>query len=1276
MKSLSIAVTIACLFAIPVFPQSASGGATIQGIVRDTTGAAIAGARLTITHLDTGVRNSSTTNAEGFYTFPPATIGRYAVRCEAAGMKAWEQQVTLDTGATLEVNAELTAGDMKQTITVTEEIPLVTTTEATDATTLDARRIKDLPINGRDLNTLISEVTPGVEQVIDVNGGVRSGGLMVYATQYTQDGASANNREFGGSTGLQGLESIGEVRVETSLGNARSASPTSVIVTSRSGGNRLRMAVYETLRNNAWGVAKHREDINPNGAPFQLPKLIRNEFGGSVGGPVFLPALGLNGKKFYNGRNRSFFFVSKEAVALRQGVTKSYSVPTVAMRNGIFTGLETSTGVPIVLYDPLTGSNQTVNNRPVTVRQPFPNNVLPASRESPLARYIYGITPLPTDITEPNITSNLKYSFGTNGLSNLNDAPITIRIDHQFTANDRFFAKTNWGKRIAYFQGTGSSTGVPTTNLEANVTYLPMQSWGAAFSEAHNFGPTLFVESLLNRTWQTTQTVNGPPGAQQDWAATLGLPNPYGQIGWPSLLNIGTNFSQYVEGDNRRALGSTVTTAAQNYTWVKGKHTLQFGWTWHDEVQRLEPDQGNISGTANFNSLATALESTTSGSTSSPSAITNTGFDAANFYLGYAANYNVYLSRGVMKIDEKTYAGYFQDNYRVSDRLTLTPGLRWDVNPAFNDEHHLINSFDTAKHAIVLPEPLSYYYNEGATSPAVVASYQKVNMTFETAAEAGRPTNLFPSNLWDFGPRLGAAYRAWEGKKSFVIRGGFGLYISPIAMRTLLAQFSSLAPFKATFSYNPNSASQSPDGNANWLLRNAPVYIAGRSSANSVDTSSPNSLGVGQSVVALSPQMPSSRVYEWNAEIEKEISRNTVVRIKYTGIRGAHLDQLQNINPQASDYIWYTETNQPTPSGSYSSVARRPYDQNAYTDIKFLSKTGYSNSETGVLEVSRYFSRGLQFQAFYSLTDAYRLAGNSFRDGPGVTPADFLPGAVPTDADALNRFLNYARDTGVPKHRVRWNWIYQLPVGRGQILGRNSPRWLNALIGGWTMTGSGTVVSSWFALDSTENTTFAANSDSTLWNVQAKPEVYGTKYKITDCTATPSTAKTAADERCYAGYLYWNGYISQKYINSYNSYGIPNGIFGLPSDYKPAATPVNPWPVGGKSTDSGAAYYDTNYVFIKLANGTNQQVRYDTGLAPFRNQFMLGPSNWNLDASIRKNFFLRENVNLRVTFDVFNVLNRQGLNPPGSNGIASLQNSYSGFGFQPRQAQGSFRLEW
>ena len=119
-------------------------------------------------------------------------------------------------------------------------------------------------------------------------------------------------------------------------------------------------------------------------------------------------------------------------------------------------------------------------------------------------------------------------------------------------------------------------------------------------------------------------------------------------------------------------------------------------------------------------------------------------------------------------------------------------------------------------------------------------------------------------------------------------------------------------------------------------------------------------------------------------------------------------------------------------------------------------------------QIQKRYAHGLQFQFYYTMMNAFRLGGNSSRDSPGTTAAQFLPGAVPTDADALNKFLNYQRDTGVPKHRWRWNWIYDLPVGKNRTFLHNAPKWLNATVGGWSLSGSGTIVSTWFALDSSD----------------------------------------------------------------------------------------------------------------------------------------------------------------------------------------------------------------
>lgn len=1271
-----------------VLGQSSAGGGVIQGSVTDNTGGVIPGAKVIIRNLATGVVTNSVSNSEGFYTTPSLSIGRYRVRVEAAGMKAWEGELQVETGRTTEVNAVLTLGQVTETVIIEGSIaPLVTTTEPTEGSTLDRQRIEEIPINGRNINTLIENVTPGVEAINDVNGGVRISGLMVYSTNYVQDGATSNNREFGGSGIMQGLESIGEVKIETSSSSAKYTTPTSVIVTSRGGTNKLRGSLYETHRNNAFGVARARQDVLPGGE-YKIPKLIRNEFGGSISGPVVIPSW-FGKKPLYDGHNRTFFFFSREGIRLRQGITREFVVPTAAMRQGDFSGLLDSQGRLQVLYDPLT--TRCANGTPapcrgvVAIRDPFPGNKIPINRMSPLAKRLFEITPLPNDITNPLVANNLKMPVPTNAFPNRDDDPTTVRIDHKFTEKDNFFIKVNGGKQFAYFLGTATNNGAPTANSEANVTYLPMEGIAGATSWTHTFSPNFFVETLFNRTWQSTRTITGPPDQQKNWSQELGLPNDFGEIGFPNITSIGlggaANYT-YIEGDNRRALYSILTNFEQNYTWVKKTHNLQFGVRLSFERNHLLPDQGGISGTAFFNSGATALQNPSTGT--NPTAQAQTGYDTANFFLGYAARYDVGLKRGFMQVYEKRYGLYVQDNYKVTNRLTVNPGLRWDINPAFHERNGLLSGFDVEKHALLLPESLDYYYKIGATTPQLVSLYQAVGVKFITAAEAGRDKNLFKSNLYDISPRAGFAYRMFEGNKQMVLRGGYGIYTSAIAMRTLLAQFSGLLPFRATFSYNPNTAATSPDGVQNYLLRSIPSITAGSNSANIVPLNNPGSIGRGQSVVGMDINQPSMRIHEWNLALEKQLNKNTVFRLTYTGKHGLNADQLYELNPQPNDYVYYTLTQASKPTGTFANVALRTYDKEAYTSVRVLQKSGYINSSTWTAQLERRFSKGLGFQLFYTLTNTLRQAGNSFRDDVKTAyyPSIYLPNTFKsTDVEDVNRDLFYDRDTAVPKHRIRWNWNYDLPFGKGKSFLGGAHGFVQGLVGGWKLSGTGTILNTWYALP-TGN-----------WGEFGNFEVYGKKYKILDCRATPATATNAKDERCTPGYLWFNGYISNRVINSVNAAGLRNGVYGLPDNYKPAQKPLIPWPVGGATTDRDAADYDTNVVYIPLVNSfatTNcdlnrgarqncQRVGVDTGYHPWRNQYRLGPFNWVADVSLLKFFTIKERFKLRVNLDLFNMFNVQGFNAPNAEGIVSLANSYNPNnqnGFKPRQLQGSLRFEW
>ena len=323
------------------------------------------------------------------------------------------------------------------------------------------------------------------------------------------------------------------------------------------------------------------------------------------------------------------------------------------------------------------------------------------------------------------------------------------------------------------------------------------------------------------------------------------------------------------------------------------------------------------------------------------------------------------LKRSYLRVIDLNTGLYLQDNYKVTPRLTLSPGVRWDINPAVREENGLLNRFDVDSHSLMFPNSLDSYYKIGATTPKIVSLYEDVGVRFKSAAELNKSSQIFPSNKFDIGPRFGFAYKLFEGKKQTIVRGGYGIYFGPIPMRTLLAQFSSLAPFRATFSYNPNSAASSPDGISNYLLRNTPDIIAGSNSAKAVDINTPNAIARGASVLGMAPDMPDLKIHEWNLMIEKMLNVGTAFRLRYNGKHGVNSDQLDNINPTQTDYMWYTTTGLQLPTGAFSNVGRRPYDQTAYTDVRLLAKTGFINTETFTIEMERRFNKGLGFQVFY-----------------------------------------------------------------------------------------------------------------------------------------------------------------------------------------------------------------------------------------------------------------------------------------------------------------------
>jgi hypothetical protein len=571
-------------------------------------------------------------------------------------------------------------------------------------------------------------------------------------------------------------------------------------------------------------------------------------------------------------------------------------------------------------------------------------------------------------------------------------------------------------------------------------------------------------------------------------------------------------------------------------------------------------------------------------------------------------------------------------------------------------------SFDFDKRAYVLGAELNHFVERQAMLPSVLAALRNFGGNVISYEEAGLPRAMRHMNWKQFGPRVGFAYRALDGAKAFVLRAGYRISYYPEITETVYNAITSPQIVAGTFLNSVTSTPLSPDGLPNYGLRSVPRYIAGVNTPDSIiDTDDTRLITRGSfSATRIDPNLVDPMVHDWNFTLEKEVMSNTVVRVAYVGNHTVNQSQLVNHNNSTPAYIWYATQRRPLPTGEFASVATRPYDQQVYGNISTLRSGGFSWYNGLQMGIERRFNAGFGYQLFYDLANSLEATGNV----PGLN--EFLPGAVPTDLDERTRFLNYRREgdppfsgtaVGAPKHRVRWNFIADLPFGRGKAVGRNANGFLDKIIGGWQIAGTGFLVSRYWTLP------------TNIYPSTGNPiEIYGYKYPIEDCTSGA----------CFPGYLWWNGYIPANRINSHDANGKPNGIMGVPDSYKPAGQPLIPWgstarPANAPANTNVSQFWDTNTVWIPLNNGQVQRATFNDNLHPWRNQYLSGPLQWFQDASLFKFVNLTETVRLRFNMDFFNVFNHPN-NPTAvaGNGVLSTQNS----GSAARVMQLALRLTW
>jgi hypothetical protein len=955
---------------LPAAGQTTTG--SIVGTVTDPSGGVIAGAAVTVTNMDTNIQTKSTTDASGNYVVTPLPIGRYSVAIEAAGFKkSVDSGITLNVQDRIRVDTSLQVGQVVDVVEVQAGAPLLQTDTSYLGQVVESQKIVDLPLNGRYF-TRLAVLTAGTAPTPagardEKSGGFSANGVRPYQNNYILDGID-NNSMSEDLVSQQSFvigpppDAIAEFKVQTNSMSAEFGRSGGAVlnVNIKSGTNGLHGTAYEFLRNSSLDAKNFFDAGDQPIPPYKL-----NQFGASIGGPII--------------KNRTFFFGDYQGTRIRTGRTFLASVPPPAWRNGDFSGFQ-----PI--FDPNT---TVINPDGSATRQPFANNQIPQNRWDPVATQLINLFPA------PNVPGSVASSgVSNNFLSNPSEPDDTdqfdIRIDHRFSSSDSIFG------RVSYSDQTLTPPGGIPPPLDAAAfssgDFLN-DSRSVVITETHIFTPRIVNELRLgyNRNHSNRLQFN----SDKNLSAQFGIPGiPFGPSngGLPQFsINDLTTFgsSEYqptVEIQN-------VYQIVDSLSWVKGRHTLKFGIEGKPRVDFTILQPPVPRGAFAFNGNATR----------DPNNLSNTGLGTADFLLGLMYDQGSNTTIGTIINDVFQQPGifwYVQDDFKVSRKLTLNLGLRYEFVTHPTEKYNAQANFNLATNTLDIVS--------GRNDPLPPNFYPEI------AVNRNAPRNLVPNAKNNFGPRIGFAYNLFPRT---VLRGGYGLFYS---------------------SYEAGPLSIPNPGN------NPPFYLQSTYNALSVVTPNPKVHQLSQgfpadalqnpdaaSLFALDPGFRNPDVQHWNMSIQQELGWNSIFEVAYAGSKGTRLYEFRTVNQAA-----------PTadPNSDINSRRPRPYITPWFPLWCSCNSSTYHSLQT---KVEKRFSSGLSFLTAYTFgksIDEASQASLSFHGGGG-----FRWAAHPewekarSDFDITHRFVTSAS--------------YQLPFGKGKTFANGISRAADLVIGGWETQG-------------------------------------------------------------------------------------------------------------------------------------------------------------------------------------------------------------------------------
>jgi hypothetical protein len=1007
-------------------------------------------------------------------------------------------------------------------------------------------------------------------------------------------------------------------------------------MSTKSGSNQLHGSLFETARNNDFGIARTRNEASS----YAQPEYIRNEFGLSAGGPIVIPHL-------YHGKSKSFWFIAYERYSLAQVAEETSYVPTVAMRNGDFSGLVNSSNILQELYDPnSTAPNSacpeptpdgtaTANN--AYCRTPFPGNpslgtsynYINPNRESPTAAVVNAMTQLPTNSNNPLIQTNLVAN-----IPEITTEPqITFRLDHAFNDSNKVYLRYTQNLTSLIQprnSGTGSGTNAPYSlaATTANGTVIPAgangiesepyDTFATALGYTHVFSPTFYSELVLGDMWMSEHTfAGGNPGL--DYESILGLPNNFGEPGIPEIANIfqGLDGTMYTYG-----VSWTIPQVEEDLTKVIGKHQLQFGGGYRFEQSIIQPDL--LTDFVEFDGLGTGLYNPST--TTAYGSYSNSGQLNADYDIGEGYQYAVHPVPPLQHTHDMEIDGYIQDNYRVRKNLTLNLALRWEAHPASYVANDQMMGFDLKNDAVVVGGPISTLIAKGLTSQPIISNMESNGAVFETPSEAGLPPQLLRNYNANFLPRVGVAWQPF-GTKGTVIRGAVGRYVYPEPVREDLVKLDRQDPFLVGFSavytstaYAPRTnymltAPQNTSPSFNYNTTNSSTGngtpVIGVNTTNIVNSASTTAITPGISIFNMDPDYAPAHIDEADFTVEQPVKWNSAVRLSYVFTRGSNLDNFFYYDDHPSQYSWEIQQGAELPnSGSIgptnSTTGEGPYDNTVYGDGSYqIQKTGWSNYNALQASWQRLYHNGSAWQIMYAWSKLMRSGGAySGAAGDYINPyANYVNTYVgnwvnagantvtvgPADAVSLMPGapnLPPPPPTGTPtwayyKALNRWENYMEDTFNPPQRIAFNGIYDLPVGRGKWLLSRASKpldeLVGGWqlAGAGSIVNSTFAITT--TNWGPTSPLHIYKKSAPITDCRSGT----------CLKSYEWFNGYIPPTAISGNVCAGsLTTVVSGLPTGWQPYQTPLDTScsaPVNGKTVVD--QYYGDNNVAMSGVTG-------------------------------------------------------------------------------------------